>query len=73
VKTDTEPALKLALEHKGAEYEKKNPGKPITYLLELTTKNQDPTWRVIWGESVGTSNFSVVIDAMSGEFVEIIH
>ena len=51
VKVDTDAAYKTALE-KAADYEKKNPGKPITYILEKTTKHPDPAWRVLWGESV---------------------
>ena len=28
------------------------------------------TWRVVWGDSVGTSNFSVFVDATTGEYLE---
>ena len=69
VKKDTDEAYQTALK-KGAAYDKKNPGKTITYLLELTKKHQDPAWRVIWGESVGTSNFSVFVDASTGDYLE---
>jgi hypothetical protein len=72
VKVDTDAAYKTALE-KAADYDKKNPGKPITYILEKTTKHPDPTWRVIWGESVQTSNFSVLVDASTGAYVETVH
>ena len=71
VKKDTDDAFKVAMEHKGAEYEKKNPGKPITYLLEKNDKFPDPSWRVVWGESVGTSNFSVYVDTATGDFQEV--
>ena len=73
VKVDTAAAYKTALEtpqSKAAEYEKKNPGKPMTYVLERTSKHPDPAWRVVWGESVGTSNFSVLIDASTGAYLE---
>lgn len=72
VKTDTDAAYQTALT-KAADYEKKNPGKPIMFLLEKTDKYPDPYWRVIWGESVGTSNFSVVVDASTGEFKQVLH
>jgi hypothetical protein len=72
VKVDTPDAYKTA-EAQAADYEKKNPGKPITWLLEKNNKFPDPVWRVIWGESVGTSNFSVFIDASTGEFKEKMH
>jgi hypothetical protein len=68
VKKDTDAAYKTALENKGAEYDKKNPGKQINIMLEKNDKYPDPSWRVIWGDSVGTSNFSVYVDCSTGDF-----
>jgi hypothetical protein len=73
VKIDTPDAYKTALANGGAEYDKKNPGKPISILLEKVTKHPDPVWRIIWGESPATSNFSVYVDASTGEFKEKLH
>lgn len=73
VKTDTDAAYQTALAHGGSDYDKKNPGKPITFLLEKVAKYPDPAWRVIWGESVGTANFSVYVDASTGDFLEKMH
>ena len=73
VKIETDTAYETALKNGGADYDKKNPGKPISFLLEKQNKYPDPVWRVIWGESVGTSNFSVVIDASTGDFKEKLH
>ncbi len=73
VKIDTDAAYKTALEHGGADYDKKTPGKPISLLLEKVAKHPDPVWRVIWGESAATSNFSVYVDASTGEFKEKLH
>src|SRR5437016_5724010 len=73
VKTDTDAAYKVALANGGTEYDKKNPGKPISLLLEKVTKHPDPVWRVIWGESASSSNFSVYVDASTGEFKEKLH
>ena len=73
VKIDTDAAYKKAMDtpaSHAAEYDKKNPGKPITILLEKTNKHPDPAWRIIWGESAGTSNFSVLIDASTGDYLE---
>ncbi|HTQ56460.1 MAG TPA: hypothetical protein VMI94_18450 [Bryobacteraceae bacterium] len=66
---DSDEAYETALK-KGAEYDKKNPGKPIMFLLEANSKFPDVSWRVIWGESVGTSNFSVYVDASTGQYLE---
>ena len=73
VKVDSDAAYKTAMDtaqSKAADYDKKNPGKPITILIERTSKHPDPAWRIIWGDSVGTSNFSVLIDASTGEYLE---
>ena len=69
VKIDTDAAYKTAL-RQAADYDKKNPGKPITLLLEKNSQFPDPVWRVVWGESVGTSNFSIYVDATTGTFQE---
>jgi hypothetical protein len=73
VKIDTDAAYKTALAQGGADYDKKNPGKPISFLLEKVQKFPDPVWRVIWGESASTSNFSVYVDASTGDFKEKLH
>ncbi|MFY9726748.1 MAG: hypothetical protein WAJ87_14720 [Bryobacteraceae bacterium] len=72
VKIDTDAALATA---KGKEeaFEKKTPGQPVIYVLEKTSKFAHPAWRVIWGESVSTSSFSVFLDASTGTFLEIMH
>ena len=73
IKIDTDAAYKTAMEDphtKAAEYDKKNPGKPITILFERTPKHPDPAWRIVWGESTGTSDFSVLIDASTGVYLE---
>jgi hypothetical protein len=72
VKIDTDAAYKTALT-KAVDYEKKNPGKTISFLLEQTKKHPVPYWRVVWGESVGASNFSVLIDANTGRYLETMH
>jgi hypothetical protein len=72
VKVDSDQVYQTALK-KGAEYDKKNPGKPIVFLLEGNDKFPDVSWRVIWGESAGTSNFSIYVDASTGLYLETIH
>ena len=72
VKIDTDAALQTAL-NKAVDYEKKHPGKPVSVLLEKVKKFQDPVWRIVWGESVGTSDFSVYVDASTGDYMETLH
>jgi hypothetical protein len=69
VKVDSDEAYKTALK-KAAEYDKKNPGMPINFLLEANNRYPDTSWRVIWGESVGTSSFSIFVDASTGLYLE---
>ena len=72
VRIDTDAALATAKEKQEAS-DKKKPDQPILFLLEQTSRSADPAWRVIWGESVGTSSFSVFVDASTGKFVEVMH
>jgi len=72
VSFDSNAAYETAIE-KAGEYDKKNPGMPISFQLEQINKFTTPVWRVIWGESVGTSNFSVYVDASLGHFLEKTH
>lgn len=69
VKKDTDEIYKVALEH-SKEYASKNPNVPITMLLELTERNTEVAWRVIWGTSVGNSAYSVFVDSTNGTFLK---
>jgi hypothetical protein len=69
VKTDSDEVFQTALK-KAADYEKKNPGKTISFVLEQSDRFPDATWRVIWGESPGTSDFSIFVDASTGAYLQ---
>jgi hypothetical protein len=72
VKTDTDAAYKTALKTAGtAARQEKVP--TISFLLEKLNKFTDPTWRVIWGESLGTADLSAYVDASTGEYLETMH
>ena len=73
LKKDSDAAYETAMKKgkKAAEYSKANPDKNISFLLEQNIKFPNHlTWRVIWGDSVGTSNYSVYVDASTGEYLE---
>jgi hypothetical protein len=72
IRIDSDQAYETAAQ-KSQEYIQKNPGKPISFLLEQTQRYPDLTWRVIWGESVGTSDYSVFVDASTGAILGIVH
>jgi hypothetical protein len=69
VKTDSDEVLQTALK-KAADYEKKNPNKTISFVLEQSDRFPDAAWRVIWGESPGTSDFSIFVDAATGAYLQ---
>ena len=69
IKIDSEEAYAEAAK-KAAEFLKKSPDKPVNFLLEQTPRFPDLAWRVFWGESIGTSEYSVFIDATTGQFLE---
>lgn len=72
LKVDSDQAYEDAAK-KSADYIKKNPDKPVFFLLEQISRFPDPVWRVVWGESISTSNYSVYVDATTGEVLEKTH
>jgi len=67
-KIDATVAYETAMK-KGADYARKHPDMPVNFLLEKTPRFPNPAWRVIWGESVSTSNYSIYVDATTGEYL----
>ena len=72
IKVDSDEAYKTAAAQ-SADYIKKHPDKPVFFLMELTKRFPDVTWRVVWGESVGTSDYSVYVDGSTGKYLEKMH
>jgi hypothetical protein len=72
IKVDSDEAYATAAKE-SADYIQKNPDKPVMYLMELSKRFADVTWRVIWGASVGTSDYSVFVDGTTGKYLERMH
>ena len=72
VPVDSDAAYETAMKKgkKAAEYTKAHPDMNVMFLLEQNNKFPQLSWRVIWGETVGTSNYSVFVDATTGEYLE---
>lgn len=68
IKIDTPEILQTAIAHSATYF--KNPGtKPHPkFVLEYTSRYPNPSWRVYWGDSVSTAEWSVFIDAATGEY-----
>ena len=67
LKTDSDAAIKTA-QGQSAAYMKKNPDLPLTPVLEKTKEIGNAAWRIYWGNPA-TSNYSVLVDATTGEYV----
>lgn len=72
IKIDSDQAYEAALK-KSADYIKKNPNKPVLFIAEWVKRFPNAAWRVVWGESVGTSDYSVYVDAATGDVLEKTH
>jgi hypothetical protein len=72
LKTDSTAAYETAMK-KGADYAAKHTNMPVIFLLERTKRFPNPAWRVVWGESVATSAFSVYVDATLGDYLQTMH
>ncbi len=67
-KIDTPEALKTAIAHSGT-YFKDVMSKPHPkYVLEFIARYPDPSWRIYWGESVSTAEWSVFVDSVTGDY-----
>jgi len=71
LKIDSDKAYEIALA-KAGDLAKKFGDKPVTFLLEQTDRFPNPAWRVIWGESVSASSFSVFVDATTGQYLRTV-
>jgi len=72
-KTDSVQAYEVAAQ-KGADFIAKHPDMNITYQLEQQNgKYRGTAWHILWGETAGSSSFSIVVDATTGQYVETLH
>lgn len=72
LKTESDAVYETAV-GKSKDYIAKNPTMPVTIQLELTQRFPDLAWRVIWGESASSSNYSVFVDATTGAYLATAH
>jgi hypothetical protein len=69
IRVDTPEALKAATT-RAEDYLKKPGKKPaVNFLLqqESATRFPDPVWRVMWGNSVSSAEYTVTVDATTGK------
>ena len=69
LKVDSDEAFATAVTE-STDYLKKHPEMPIHFLLEFTPRFPLPAWRVSWGETLGSSEYTVFIDCTSGKYLQ---
>ncbi|MCC6586766.1 MAG: hypothetical protein IT168_08755 [Bryobacterales bacterium] len=72
LKIDSDAAYQTAVK-KSADYLKKNPDLPVHMVLEKTKEFGNPVWRVYWGTTINTSNYSILVDASTGDYIRTMH
>ncbi len=70
LRIDTDAAYETAVKHAASFFKKEKDRPPVNFMLESSPRFPNVYWRVLWGETVGTADFTVFIDASSGDFLE---
>jgi hypothetical protein len=68
LKIDTPDALQTAITHSVTYFKNLGTKPHPKFLLEFTARYPDPVWRVYWGDSVSTAEWSVFIDSATGDY-----
>jgi len=69
LKVDSDKAFEVAQKNGGEKITKKNPGQPITYMLDFDSRGGRLVWHVIYGESPMKAQLRLLVDATTGQFV----
>ncbi len=71
LKTDTTEALEAATTAAAPYLNKPGTRPPVSYLLqyEAASRFPNPTWRVLWGGTVSSAEYTVSVDATTGKVV----
>ncbi len=71
LKVDTTEALIAAINISGPYLNKPGQRPPVSYLLNFetatATRFPNPVWRVLWGGSVSSAEYTVTVDASTGK------
>jgi hypothetical protein len=66
---DTPAALETAMSSGKTYLDKPGAKPPVNFLLEFTPRFPDVVWRVMWGETAGSAEYTVFVDASTGKLV----
>jgi hypothetical protein len=68
LKVDTPDVLQTAIEHSVTYFKNLGTKPHPKFVLEYTSRYPNPSWRVYWGDSVSTAEWSVFVDAATGAY-----
>ena len=66
---DTPAALETAMANSKAYLDKPGTKPAINFLLEFTPRFQEPVWRVMWGETAGSAEYTAIVGASAGQML----
>jgi len=66
---DSPAALETAKTNSKAYLDKPGTKPAVNFLVEFTPRFPDPVWRVMWGESAGSAEYTVFVDTTTGQMV----
>jgi hypothetical protein len=69
IKIDTPEALDIATKASAAYLEKPGQRPPVNFLLEVSGRFPGPAWRVMWGNTVSSAEYTVTVDAGTGQLL----
>jgi hypothetical protein len=72
LKIDTPAALETATSKATAYLKKPGEKPPVGFTLEFSSRFPNPTWRVFWGATPASAEFTVFVDATSGDVVSVV-
>jgi len=71
LKTDTDKAYSIAMQHGGDKLLQKEPDTPVLYVLEWNRQTNELLWHVIFGADRETAKLRVAVNASTGEFSRV--
>ncbi len=69
IKIDTPEALEIATKASAEYLEKPGQRPPVNFLLDVSGRFPSPAWRVLWGNTVSSAEYTVTVDAGTGKLL----
>jgi hypothetical protein len=66
---DTPAALETAKANSKAYLDKPGTKPAVNFLLEFTPRFPEPVWRVMWGETAGSAEYTAIVGASAGQML----